>query len=154
MAWRFPRDNNCPECWNMGRNLQTQGRRDPLGKNKKHVKDMMTWKYHHFQGEASGSGYLHFMEKVTRKLTVQAGQVAKSHTTKDTVCDNKQLVKNLSLRVASISTSVVSLKLSLLGTDCLHYTTTTLGCHTVSKKPTVVNWFLSVLFLPCTFSHP
>lgn len=31
----------------MGWNLQTQDRRDPLGKNKKHVKDMMIRKYHH-----------------------------------------------------------------------------------------------------------
>lgn len=94
------------------------------------------------------------MEKVTRKLTVQVGQVAKSHTTKDIVCDNKQLLKNLSLQVASIPISVVSLKLPLLGTDCLHYATTTLRCHTVSKTPTVVSSLLSGIFLPCTFSHP
>lgn len=47
---------------------------------------------------------------------------------------------------------MVSLKISLLRTDCLHYNTTAPGCHTTSKKPMPVNsWFLSVLFLPRTF---
>lgn len=63
-------------------------------------------------------------------------------------------MKNLSLQVATTSTDVVSSKISLFRTDCLHYTIITPGCYTVSKKPMLVNsWFLSVLYLPCTFFH-
>lgn len=93
---------------------------------------------------------------MTGNLRAQAGQLAQSHITEGRGWDNKQLLKNLSLQAASTSTRVVSLKTSLLRTDCFHYISMTLRCHTVSKKEIHACQLLILFraFSTMDFSHP